>query len=194
MEQSMRYNFVSPIPTALVGLGVYWLFKNSAEGSPAGLRPCENESSPRNKREDEKTPMEEQVKEKLQNVKKSVEGHLTGWKDQARQQAFEWKKETEEKMVNVKGYITEKGMVARGELTQLLDNYPLAVGAGMVALGVAVAAAIPVSRKEDQWMGSSREKIVESVKTTVRSTAEDVTQKAGTIAEKVLQDTEHPVS
>lgn len=190
----MRYNFVSPIPTALVGLGVYWLLKNSAEGSPAGLRPCEKESSPRNKREDEKTPMEEQVKEKLQNVKKSVEGHLTGWKDQARQQAFEWKKETEEKMVNVKGYITENGMVARGEFIQLLDTHPLAVGAGMVALGVAFAAAIPVSRKEDQWMGSSREQMVESVKMTVQTTAEDVKQEAEKIAKKVLQNNEHPAS
>ncbi|GJL70708.1 MAG: hypothetical protein NPIRA06_33430 [Nitrospirales bacterium] len=183
-----------PIPTALVGLGLYWLFKNSSEGSLATLRSDGNVSSPWRKPEDDYTPQEEPVKEKLQNAKDMVEGHLTEWKDQAKQQAYEWKKETEQKMDNVKGYITEKGTVARGEFTQLMDTYPLAVGAGMVALGVAVAAAIPVSRKEDQWMGPSREKMVESVKTTVRSTAEDVTRKAGTIAEKVWQNKENPAS
>ena len=82
-------------------------------------------------------------------------------------------------MVNVKGYIAEKRMVARGKFSQLLDAHPLAVGAGMVAPGVAVASAIPVSRKEDVWVGPSREKMVESVKTAVGATAEDVTQKAG---------------
>ncbi|MGP0593737.1 hypothetical protein ACTRXD_14530 [Nitrospira sp. T9] len=183
-----------PLPTALVGLGLYWLCKSSSESSVGTLRSDGTQSFPWRKQGDGHPPMEEQVKERLHDAKDTVEGHLTEWKDQTRQQAYEWKKETEQKMENVKGYLTEKGAVARGELTQLLDNYPLAVGAGMVALGVAVAAVIPVSRKEDQWMGSSREKMVESVKTTVRSTAEDVTQKAGTIAEKVLQNTEHPVS
>lgn len=182
-----------PLPTALVGLGLYWLFKSSSESSLATLGSDGTKSFPWRQQVDDHPPMEEQ-KEKLHDTKDTVEGHLTEWKDQARQQAYEWKKGTEQKMENVKGYITEKGRVARGEFTQLLDTYPLAVGAGMVALGVAVAAAIPGSRKEDQWMGSSREKMVESVKTTVRSTAEDVTQKAGTIAEKVLQNKEHPVS
>lgn len=183
-----------PLPTALVGLGLYWLCKSSSESSLATLRSDGNKSFPWRKQVDAHPPMEEQVKEKLHDVKDTVEGHLTEWKDQARQQAYEMKKETEQKIENVKGYITEKGTVARGEFTQLLDTYPLAVGAGMVALGVAVAAAIPMSRKEDQWMGSSREKMVESVKTTVRSTAENMTQKAGTIVEKVLQNKEHPVS
>lgn len=183
-----------PLPTALVGLGLYWLCKSSSESSLATLRSDGNKSFPWRKQVDAHPPMEEQVKEKLHDVKDTVEGHLTEWKDQARQQAYEMKKETEQKIENVKGYITEKGTVARGEFTQLLDTYPLAVGAGMVALGVAVAVAIPMSRKEDQWMGSSREKMVESVKTTVRSTAENMTQKAGTIVEKVLQNKEHPVS
>ncbi|GJL70712.1 MAG: hypothetical protein NPIRA06_33470 [Nitrospirales bacterium] len=191
----MRNTLVNiPIPTALVGLGLYWLLKDSTEGSPGTLRSDGNESSPWRNRVDDHQPMKEEVKETLHDAKDHVEAHLTEWKDQARQQAFEWKKETEQKIENVKGYITEKGTIARGEFTQLLNTYPLAVGAGMVALGVAVAAAIPASRKENQWMGPSREKMVDSVKTTVQSTAEDVTRKAGTIAEKVWQNKEYPAS
>lgn len=187
----MRKTFMSiPIPTALVGLGLYWLFKDSREGSHGAQRPCGQESSLWRRQEDDNNHQEEPVKEKLQHAKDAVEGHLAEWKGQARQQAYEWKKGTEQRMENVKGYINEKGTIARGEFRQLLDDHPLAVGAGMVAFGIAVAAAIPVSRKEDQWMGPSRGKMVESVKTKVRATAEDVTQKAGKIAEKVLQNTE----
>src|SRR5680860_218781 len=104
MENSMRNTFMNnPIPTALVGLGLYWLFKNPSEGSLDPLRPCRNESSRWRNHEYDNTSMEEQVKEKLQNAKDTVQGHLTEWKDQARQQAQEWKEETEQKMENVKG-------------------------------------------------------------------------------------------
>ncbi|GJL57775.1 MAG: hypothetical protein NPIRA03_06320 [Nitrospirales bacterium] len=188
----MRNTFMNiPIPTALVGLGLYWLFKDSTESSHGALRPCGHESPRWRKQEDDNNHQEEPVKEKLQHAKDTVEGHLAEWKGQARQQAYEWKKGTEQTMENVKGYINEKGTIARGEFRQLLDDHPLAVGAGMVAFGIAVAAAIPVSRKEDQWMGPFREKMVKSVKTKVGTTAEDVTQKAGKIAEKVLKNTEH---
>ncbi len=191
----MRKTIINiPIPVALVGLGLYWLCKNSSEGSLASRRSDGIESSPWCKQVDGHTPMKEQVKEKLEKAKDIVEGHVTEWKDQARQQADEWKKETEQKMENVKGYMAEKGAVARGEFTQLLDTYPLAVGVGMAALGVAVAAAIPMSRKEDLWMGPSRGKLVESVKTAVRATAGDVTQKAGKIVERAFQNKEYPLS
>lgn len=79
-----------------------------------------------------------------------------------------------QKMEDVKGYLQEQGTVVRGEFNHLLDNNPLAVGAVMVALGAAVAAAIPGSRKEDQWMGDSRDSVMKAVKTTVQSTVEDV--------------------
>ncbi|MCA9455109.1 MAG: hypothetical protein H6750_13695 [Nitrospiraceae bacterium] len=183
-----------PIPTALVGVGLYWLCKNSSQGSLTSLRSEGSESSPWCKQENGHTPIKEQVKEQLEKATDTVEGQLTEWKVQARQQAYEWKKGTEQKMDNVKAYIAEKRMVARGEFSRLLDAHPLAVGAGMVALGVAVAAAIPVSRKEDVWVGPSREKMVESVKTAVGATAEDVTQKAGQVVKKALQNKEYPPS
>lgn len=180
----------NPVPTALVGLGLYWLWKDSSEGSQSTRKPYQDESSRWRNHEYANPSIEEQVKDKLQSAKDTVQGHLTEWKDQASNQAHEWQEETGQKMQDVKGYIKEKGMVARGEFSQLLDTNPLAVGAVMVALGAVVAAAIPGSQKEDQWMGDSRDKMKDAVKTTVQSTAEDMTHKAAQVAERVFQKEE----
>ena len=179
----------NPIPTVLVGLGLYWLWKDSPEGFQVPRKSYEDGSS-RWRNHEIANPSMEDVKDTLQTAKDTVEGHLTELKDQASQQAQEWQRETGQKIQDVKGYFKEKGTVARGEFRHLLDSNPLAVGAVMVALGAVVAAAIPGSRKEDEWMGDSRDKMMDAVKTTVRTTAEDVAQNAGQVAEKVFQKEE----
>jgi hypothetical protein len=96
-------------------------------------------------------------------------------------------------MEDVKGYLQEQGTLVRGEFNHLLDSNPLAVGAVMVALGAAVAAALPGTRKEDQWLGDSRDQMVKTVKTTVQSAVNDLTDKSGHIVEKVLEEGEHKI-
>lgn len=178
----------NPVPSAFVGLGLYWLLKDSS-GEPQSTRTSYQDTSSRlSNHEDANSSMEEQVKDTLHTAKEAVQGHLSEWKDQASQHAHEWQEETGQKLQEVKGYLQEKRMVARGEFNQLINENPLALGAVMIALGAAVAAAIPGSRKEDQWMGDSRDRVMKAVKTTVQSTVEDVKQKTGQVADKVLTE------
>ena len=64
----------------------------------------------------------------------------------------------------------------------------------MLALGAVVAASLPSSRKENEWMGDSREKVLEAVKTKVQETVEDVKQETKKMAKDVSEKIESAVS
>lgn len=193
----------NPVPTALVGLGLYWLLKNSSEGTNDPGRYFRAQPTPGH-HEFGDPSVEDQVKEKLETAKDAVQEHLTGLKDQASHQALQWKEEatrqahawkegSQQKIEEGKMYLQKQATAAKGEFNHLLDSNPLAVGAVMLAIGAAVAAALPGTRKEDQWMGDSRDQMMNAVKTTVESTVKDVKDKSGQIAEKVLEEGEHTI-
>ena len=48
---------------------------------------------------------------------------------------------------------------ARGGLTHLLDERPLLVGAIGLAVGVALGALLPTTRREDEWFGETRDSL-----------------------------------
>ena len=193
----------NPVPTVLIGLGLYWLFKDGAEPSRQTKGRRRSDHTPwRNSEKEFQPSMDEQVTEKFRSAKDALQGQVSEWKDeanhqahelkeQASQRAREWKEGAGQKMEEVKGYLQEQGAVVRGEFNHLLDNNPLTVGAVMVALGAVVATAIPASRKEDQWMGNSRDRVMKAVNSRVESTVEEVKQKTGQVAEKVLSEDTH---
>jgi hypothetical protein len=190
----------NPMPAALVGLGMFWLLKNPSEEKSGYYRGRVSTSyhSPEYAETSGDASMEEQVKEGFQSVKETIQDSLSEWKDQAGYQAqhwkeqaghkaFLWKEGTEQKMEEVKGYIREHSKAARNEVHSLLDHSPLAMGAVMVAVGAVVAAVLPESRKENQWMGGSRDKMMKVVKTKVQSAVEDVAYKTGQVAQRAFQ-------
>ncbi len=174
----------NPFPTAIVGLGMFWLFKNSSE--PFGEKRIADNRDPH--------PAPDKImnhaEERVRHLKVNIQDHLSEWKDQALQQTQEWKEGAGQKMEEMKGYLQEYTHFAQGEVSHLLDHNPLAVGAVMVAMGAAVAAVLPPSKPEDHWLGDSRDKMLETVKTKVHSTVEEVKHKSEQVVQKTLQKDE----
>ncbi|MEX2491598.1 MAG: hypothetical protein WD425_07530 [Nitrospirales bacterium] len=192
----------NPIPAALVGLGMYWLLKNSSDvkdewGGPYRHRPARS-------RDDEfydSPPMRDQIEDGLQSAKDKVTEHLTEWqgtasnlKDQASQRTQEFKDESQQKLQEMKGYVQEQAHYAKSEINQVLEKNPLALGGIMLAIGAVVAATLPSSRQENQWMGGPKEKMMASVKSKVQSTVEDVKHEAKKLAENVSDQVESSIS
>ncbi|HSF09983.1 MAG TPA: hypothetical protein VLA60_11260, partial [Nitrospirales bacterium] len=121
----------NPVPTVLIGLGLYWLLKDGAEPSHETQRPYRSDNTPwRNSEKEFQPSMEEQVTEKFRTAKDALQGQVSEWKDeashrvhelkeQASQQAKEWKVGAGQKMEDVKGYLQEQGAVVRGEFNHL---------------------------------------------------------------------------
>lgn len=84
----------NPVPTVLIGLGLYWLVKDVAEPSHDTKRRHRSENNQwSNNEEDFQPSMEEQVTEEFQTAKDAVQGQVSEWKDEASHQAQEWKEQ-----------------------------------------------------------------------------------------------------
>ena len=80
----------------------------------------------------------------------------------------------------------QTGRRAEDRVEQLYRDNPLAFGAAAIAAGTALGLAIPISRKEDEWLGAARDELVgkaagmaKEALGKVESTAKDVGKLAG---------------
>lgn len=70
----------------------------------------------------------------------------------------------------------------QGSLAEMVDEHPVAIGIMALALGAAAAALIPMSRREDRWMGPSREDLAERA----RELGEEGVERARNVAEAAV--------
>ncbi len=89
------------------------------------------------------------------------------------------------------GYTYEKAGDLGGEMKVNYDYYieenPLAVGAVALALGAAVGFAIPLTKKENEYLGEYRDSVVEKAQATAQDAIGSVKQMA-TEAQKVISE------
>jgi uncharacterized protein YjbJ (UPF0337 family) len=76
---------------------------------------------------------------------------------------------------------------AQEQYEYYMDENPLAVGAVALALGAAVGLAIPTTRVENQWMGETRDNLVQQARETASDAVGKVQQVAGQVAEQVTE-------
>jgi hypothetical protein len=67
-------------------------------------------------------------------------------------------------------------------LQHTYEDYPLAIGAAAFAVGLAAGLAIPLSRRENEFLGEYRDQFLE----TARSTGEELLNKGKVIAERAV--------
>jgi len=84
-----------------------------------------------------------------------------------------------------------KGRRAQSELERLSRENPLAVGAGALLLGAAVALVLPETERENEWMGEARDSMVDRAQEMAKnaaSTAQDAAADlAGEAASRVVK-------
>ena len=65
-----------------------------------------------------------------------------------------------------------------------MQESPLALGAVAVALGTAIGLAVPATRRENEWMGETRDKLVDRA----QSVAQDTMNQVQDVARKVTDE------
>ena len=67
---------------------------------------------------------------------------------------------------------------------EMMEDNPLAVGAATLALGAFAGLLLPGTRKEDEWMGETRDRVVHQAQSAAKETAE----RAQHVAKKTAED------
>lgn len=118
------------------------------------------------------------LKDKASGIHHSASDSLGSSADSARQMAYD-----------ANAQLHAQSAQLKGQFNTLMKEQPLMLAAIGIALGAALGAALPSTRKEDELMGSTKEKLTTTlkskgqeayagVKETVKQTAEDVKQSA----------------
>jgi len=92
-----------------------------------------------------------------------------------------------EQVGNLGSNVQDFAGTAQEQYEYYMDENPLAVGAVALALGAAVGMAIPTTRVENQWMGATRDDLVQQAKETAGGAVEKVQQVAGQFAGQVTE-------
>lgn len=185
----------NPVPAALAGFGLAWLFMAGNKDSQAeryyrydtrvypypqeGQRP----QGVSDRVSDRVSEVERKASETAHRVRDEARHTAQEVRDRAEQLTHEAQQQTEELRQEAEYQVRR----ARHGFQQMLEENPLAVGAAAVAIGAAIGMAIPSTRQEDELMGETRDRLVDRAETTAQQTMEKVktvAEKATTAAEE----------
>jgi hypothetical protein len=198
----------NPMPAALVGLGLGWMLLNRPNGSaessrymnPAGFRAGAGYAPPTygasayggvgvsgagGGAQDRAGPKVSQMADQAQQSA----GQLVDQVQQTGSQVIDQIQQTGGQVVDqvqqtggqVIDEVQEKASVAQGFLEHQLEENPLLVGAVAVAIGGVLAGTIRSTRREDQLLGSTRDRLVGSAS----ELTQDTMQKVGRVMDEV---------
>lgn len=173
----------NPVPAALAAIGVGWLWMHRAKGAPDGngsyqssVRPSYGaygtaasyggSSSAYDNGASGTSGAQDAMRQGVQQVQDTA-GHVA---NQAQTGASILAAGTQ-----------QQAQRAQGQLQQMLQETPLAVGGIALALGAAVGLAIPETPPEHQLMGEARDTLMQKA----QDTAQDTMQKVQGVAQKV---------
>jgi len=189
----------NPIPAALTGLGLAWLFikgrrssertrpepkKLAPRAMPAMEAEIEDEgeyatgaeqSSTADKVRDVAQQARDKVRQggqKVSEVAHDAKESVTDIAHKARDTAADWSHRAGREVRRIKD---------RGD--DLFRDNPIAIGAAALALGTIVGLAVPRTEREDEWIGSKRDKVMSKAKEVAHEAfqkADEAVRTAGT--------------
>jgi ElaB/YqjD/DUF883 family membrane-anchored ribosome-binding protein len=194
-----RYNInerisSNPLPAILAGVGVIWLMKQAVDAARDeqtlyykdvyySLTPEEEWPEYRPGEEAGRVGQTERTAENLRARGEAFGQEMYERGEQLKHQAQEytevWKSRAQNHTARLKARAQAKADRAKSQLQSVLHDNPLAVGATVFAVGASIGLSLPRTQKEDEWLGETRNRLIEQAK----STAQDAKHKVKTMAE-----------
>jgi hypothetical protein len=174
----------NPIPLALIGIGVAWLLTNRARGS-----------SPYREYRDYDASWEGPANSGWRDERLGSSGSVTAWQGS-------WTETDESGSVSgVRHRAADVGRQARDSARRvatgararwdhMLNDNPLALGIAALAAGALVGAAFPSTDIENEYLGETRDDLVESARTMAQDGVESARHIAKETIQKVAGDAE----
>ncbi|GAC1521269.1 MAG: hypothetical protein NVS2B16_28760 [Chloroflexota bacterium] len=203
----------NPIPAALAGVGLTWLFAGMRKNSANQGAYRRASDLPYTYSEDytlgRSSGMQQQYYGGTDNRLDQVQNRAGDLANQAQNKAGDLASQAQDKAGNLanqaqdtagkignqasdlaSGTVTQAQYTAQRATTIMREN-PLGAGAAALALGLVAGLAIPETAKEDQLMGPTRESLTQKAQQTVQQTAQkvqNVAQEAVSAGKQEAQD------
>ncbi|MCA1604660.1 MAG: DUF3618 domain-containing protein, partial [Acidobacteria bacterium] len=149
----------NPLPAALIGLGIGMLMMNRNQRRSGYYR------ADRRMRQTQGPSVVEQAQDTESNVAS----------------------QTREQIGNLGSRVQQDARRAGDQFQMTLQENPLAVGAVALALGAAVGLTVPVTRAENEYMGETRDNLIDKAQQVARDTmdkVQNVAQEAGRVVQR----------
>ena len=190
----------NPLPVMLLGAGAGWLAINLARGrqGPGQERPDAGQSTLGGIGQ-KVSDVYQAGKEKVSSVAGNISESISGTARSVGDKASEVIGSARNRVSDLAGSVSESvsGMTEevrstgeqirpRQQFWDIFEEHPLAIAAGFVAAGVLAGLALPVSRREEEMLGDSAERLVDKARDSgrraVQQTTDALTEKVSNVA------------
>jgi ElaB/YqjD/DUF883 family membrane-anchored ribosome-binding protein len=120
-----------------------------------------------------------QIANQAQNAMSQAQDTATQFASQAGDTAGQFANQAQDTAAQLANQAQYQAQRAGNELERLIHERPLAVGLGAMAIGLAVGLALPETPQENEWMGETRETLMDRAQNVAQDTAQKVTSVAG---------------
>ena len=178
----------NPVPAALTGIGLTWLFVNRRRGSSGQARyqdraygygyppRYEDRTTSRPSAGEAMSRAQSRVGDAASRAQDKVGDAAT----QAQDRASEVASQAQDRVSNLTDQARYQAQRASGGFERMVRENPLAMGAVAIGAGAAVGLAIPQSAQEHEVMGEARDTFVEKA----QEKAQDAQEKVQRVAEE----------
>jgi hypothetical protein len=128
---------------------------------------------------------------KVGDVAHRAAGRVSDLGDRTRERASDLRHRASEEAYELRGKARYQAQRAKTGFWQMLEENPLMVGAATLALGVIAGLSIPSTRKEDELMGETRDRLMEEVKELGQETLEKGRHVAEAVADTVKHEAQN---
>lgn len=207
-----------PVPATIIGIGLGLLLAEKRRGEP-GVRPADADAGPRNvgfggygayaagepsvrtesaapRGEGFTTTMKDktaEVKEQAAHVKDQVKTQASNLKEQVAagtEQVRESAGHLRDQAAQAPAYARQQWHDAQLGFWQTMDQKPFAIGLCVLAAGVAAGLAVPSTRKEQELMGETRDRLLDQAKDLGREAVDKGKQVARATTDAVKTEVE----
>lgn len=124
-----------------------------------------------------------EMTDRARELSQSASARLHETAEQAQARASEMRQQAQARASEMRQMSQDQYYRAKERAGQLFDEQPLVVGALGIAIGAALGATLPTTRRENELLGPTRDDLLDRAKETARGQAETVKQSAQRVAE-----------
>lgn len=193
LMETLRQN---PVPAALAAAGIGWLWMNRAPSTAGGTGAYRSAYRTASQPSYETTGTSyrraqyggggiDAAQNAVRGTVSQVQDKASQIADQAQSNAGQLANQAQSGVNTLVAGTQQQAQRAQGQVQQMLQETPLAVGGIAFALGAAVGLAIPATPPENQLMGEARDTLMQKAQSTAQDTlhkVQDVAQEVGATA------------